>query len=116
MISPPTGTPNNDWLNAIELFINTINQFLERQSTWSEADLYFPNRLLSSSYTAFFWMTHMLSPLVWNLINGGAPMADEGFKRKLSGAVNDSIKNKLSLGYESIAEHTVLNQDIRETR
>jgi hypothetical protein len=43
-------------------------------------------------------------------------MADEGFKRKLSGAVNDSIKNKLSLGYESIAEHTVLNQDIRETR
>jgi class 3 adenylate cyclase len=33
----------------------------------------------------------------------------------ISGTVYDSIKKKLSLGYESLGEHTVLNQDIRET-
>jgi hypothetical protein len=33
----------------------------------------------------------------------------------ISGTVYDSIKNKLSLGYESLGEHIVLNQDIRET-
>ena len=43
-------------------------------------------------------------------------MADEGFKRKLSGTVYDSIKNKLSLGNESLCEHTVLNQDIRDMK
>ena len=34
----------------------------------------------------------------------------------ISGTVYDSIKNKLSLGYESLGEHTVLNQDIRDMR
>jgi len=34
----------------------------------------------------------------------------------ISGKVYDSIKNKLSLGYESLGEHTVLKQDIRDMR
>jgi hypothetical protein len=43
-------------------------------------------------------------------------MTDKGFKRKLSETVYGSIKKQLPLGYESLCEHTVLNQDIRETR
>ncbi len=65
-------------------------------------------------------------------------MAEKGFKRKLAAILSADVegysrlmdddekatvrtltsyrKNKLSLVYESLCEHIVLNQDIRDTR
>ena len=66
-ISPPVETPNNDWLNPIDLFINiryAISPDLKRFcNPWSESCI--------SSGTAYFRLIHILSPIVWNLDYGG---------------------------------------------
>ena len=46
----------------------------------------------------------------------GDNLLAEGGGIGISGTVYDSIKNKLSMRNESIGEHSVFNQDIRETR